>query len=173
MRYVGPFIKLFLTVLLLIFTALYSDEISDRERELNDVQKLLETQQRLVQEAEAKRASAVQSKQQTQQQYNTIQSRINDLNKTQQQLRNSLEQAQIQKNKAEDRISKVQFNRNQAMLYLLLADQAETRLNMTENDNFFLGLYTKNLIHENKKLDIEITKIASDSKARQEEINMA
>jgi len=158
---------------LFFFCFVYANDISEKERELFDVQQQLEMQRRLVEEIETKRASAVQSKQQTQRQYNTIQSRITELNKTQQQLRNNLERTQQIKDETQLKLTKVQLTSNQALLYLLLTDQAETRLKMNENDNFFLSVYAKGLIKENKKLNLEITKMTTDNRNREDEIKKA
>ena len=166
-------VKLILITLLITCKILIADDIEERQNELTNVQKQLELQRQMAQEAEEKRASALQSKQQTQSQYNTIQNRINDLNKTQQNLRQSLEQTKQLKDQTENKISKIQFTSNQTMLYLLLADQAETILKKTENDNFFLSIYAKNLITENRKLNQEISKITSDNIAREAEIRSA
>ena len=154
-------------------TPLYPDDIETREKELSNVQKQIELQRQMAQEAEEKRTSALQSKQQTQSQYNTIQNRVRELNKTQQNLRQGLEQTKQLKDQTEDKISRIQFTSNQTMLYLLLADQAETILKKTENDNYFLSIYVKNLIDENRKLNQEITRITSDTRAREAEIRTA
>ena len=166
--------KFRLIILVLFFTVhLFADDLSDRERELRDVQHRIDQQRRLVNEAEDRRRSVEQTKQQTQRQLNLQQRRLHELAATGQNLRSSLELSKSLLNQTETKISELQYAANETLLHILLADQAHEKLLQSNKDPHLLGVILARLTIENRKLAVQRINYSSETETREREFNAA
>jgi len=164
-------IKWFCLFLLISFSFhVYSDAILQREQELTEVQTQIEEQRRRAEEAEEQRRTAEQTRQQAQSQLNMTQRRVQELNAAEQNLRRSLELSRNLLNQTETKMTELQFSTNRTMLYLLLEDQAETKLHKPKNATYLLSILMQRLIVENTKVNMERLRLSGETVRRTREV---
>ena|GEM_PF-235965 len=164
---------LIIVVLAFFISVAFADERLQRERELSEMQSLIEEQRRSALEAEQRKQSAIQSRQQTQLQLNTAQRRVQELDTAQQNLQRSLDFSSNILNQTESRLSQLQASINHTMLFLLFADQAEEKLKQQDSDAQLLSIYLQKLFEENSRLNAEITTISQERQTREREFTEA
>lgn len=158
-------------LIFLVNMQLIAYELNEKEKELSEVQLLIEEQKRKIKETEEQKKTALRTKQQTQRQLNITQKKLQELNIAEQNLKKSLELTKNLLSQTESRLTNIQISCHQTMLYLALADQAETKLKQQNNESFLLSLLLKRLIIENKKLNMEKIKISSETFTKEQEFN--
>lgn len=165
-------IKNLITVCIFLSTlSLFSDDISTKESELNEIQRLLQEHKRTVEILEQQKSSALKDKNSKQRQLRQSQQRVRELTITERNLKQSLDLSKNLLNKVDKDISNTHKLCYEAFLLLTLADQSESKLNTKHNDSFVLSLILKNLLNENSKL-IERKKIIAIEKEKNEnEVN--
>jgi septal ring factor EnvC (AmiA/AmiB activator) len=125
----------------------------------------------MAEEAEDRRRNAVRTRQQQQRQFNTIQGRLRSLEGAQQRLRQNIEQSRNNINMVVSKKNRIQSLSNEALFYLLLSDQSETKLKKPELENLHISFYLKNLIGVNRRLNQEINSIRQINIAIESEFN--
>jgi len=175
----NPLIKVnILKFCVLVFLAfcsfkIFSDELHQREKELSEIQSLIEEQRRSANEAEQRRQSAIQRRQQTQTQLNSTQKKVMELNTTQQNLQRSIDHSNSLFQQTESSISQLQISINKAMLHLLYADQAELKLRQHDHESHLISLHLQKLFTEDNKLQEEMSIISTEKQNRENEFYAA
>jgi len=150
-----------------------ADDIGQRERELSEMQSLIEEQRQSAFEAEQKRLSAIQNRLQTETQLNISERRFQELSVSQQNLQRSLELSNNLLNQTETTLTQLQHSLNQTLLHLLFSELAETKLKQQENDSHLLSLYLKRLFQENNRVNQERNTISQERETRAREVEVA
>jgi septal ring factor EnvC (AmiA/AmiB activator) len=168
MKFNTLFLFLFLSILFLsLSNVLIADDISQKERELSEVQRLINEQRNRAEVTESLRRDAEQSRQQARSQLSATQNRFNALLVEGQNLQMVLEQSRNMLFQAENRLTQIQYTCHEAMLYLLLADQSHEKLKQPATDAHLLGKYLNKLIEENSKLSVDKVMLASETISRE------
>ena len=132
----------------------------------------IQQQRRSAEEAELRRLSALQNRQQTQSHFNTVQRRFQELTSTQQNILRSLDISINLINQTENKLSNIHDSIEKIMFYLLIEDMANSKLQLNKkNDAFLLSFYLKKLLDENRKLISEMNSISREREMRQREFN--
>jgi septal ring factor EnvC (AmiA/AmiB activator) len=147
----------------MLFVLSVADDVAQKERELSEVQRQIAEQNRRIREAEERSRRAERTKEQTQAELATQQRKLQDLIYEGQNLNNILVFSRDLLMQTENRLTELHTSANQAMLYLLLADQSREKLGQTENDTQLLAAYLRGIIIENKYLNREIEKISTET----------
>jgi septal ring factor EnvC (AmiA/AmiB activator) len=155
--------SVFVILILTLFVYSVADDISQKERELSEVQRQIQEQNRRIREAEERSRRAERTKEETQSELANQQRKLQDLITEGQNLNNILEFSRDLLMQTEHRLIELHASANQAMLYLLLADQSREKLGQTENDTQLLAAYLRGIIIENKNLNIEKEKISTET----------
>jgi murein DD-endopeptidase MepM/ murein hydrolase activator NlpD len=149
---------------------LYSNEITDHENQLKQLNRELEEQKKAARDAEEKQRQILQSKNQSQRQLNLKENQIKELEVAGQNLRNSLEQSKNLLNQTERLLSNMQLSFEELMLYLLFADQQSQKLRISTDDSFILTLCLNNIIEQNRKVNYDKNKIYTETHAKEKAV---
>ncbi|MCL2064584.1 MAG: peptidoglycan DD-metalloendopeptidase family protein [Candidatus Cloacimonetes bacterium] len=162
-----------LFIIILTVSIVFTDDLGQRERELSDMRSMIEEQRQSALEAEERMREAIESRHQTETQYNVMERRVQELSVSQQNLQRSLDLSNNLLNQTETTLSQLQQSLNQTLLHLLFTDLSETKLKQQENKSHFLGIYLRNLFHENNRVNDEMTNISLERQTRAREYEVA
>jgi murein DD-endopeptidase MepM/ murein hydrolase activator NlpD len=150
---------------------LYADEIDTKEQELTEIQRMIQEQRANAKKLEYEKTKALKNKQKTQKELSQTQTKIKQLNITENNLKKSLDLSKNLLNQTNEVISDNQSLCNKTLLYLLLSDQAQTKLKQDSNDAYQLKLILQNIINEINKLETKKSLISQEKTRKEQEIN--